>query len=1346
MRKKLLQAVAFLLPLAFCSLSGAAQVVTDPSSDPAYDSTKLQMTSSFRATGGKTGAGGVAKSTASASKQRIATATTTGTSGTTSNVTIGCLIPRDATYTAIDRNDDGSYGPINLPFDFNLYGTKYRQVWINTNGNLTFTGPYAEFVASGFPMTVPMVAGYWSDVDTRPAASGDIAYKLSATNLIVTWQNVGYYPQITSQLNTFQIIIGTSTDPLLGIGQNVSLRYGDMQWATTGGSGGPAATVGINDGNGTDYVQVGRFQTSTATYDGPGGNTDGVNYLDMKCFNFNVSSSGNIPPSANNLPANNTIGLTAGQTVTINPQFLAPEVNQNTTLRVDLGGLCNATSTVTNGTTASAAISITGAACNVGTHVITLTATDNGSPVQTTTVTLNVVVTAPTPVALAETHVNETCPGAANGSINLQVTNGTGATYAWTGPNGFRTSAEDLSGLRAGTYSVTVTTPNNGSASTSVAIAVADHTAPTALAKNISVQLDASGNASITGAQVNNGSTDNCSVASVTVTPAAFTCANVGDNPVTLTVTDASGNVSTAAATVTVLDRIAPTAVAQNVTVQLDATGNASVTAAQVNNGSADACGIATVTVSPSTFTCADLGAKAVILTVTDRHGNVSTAPATVTVVDRQLPTIAAPAAVTVSTDAGQCTATHVALGSADAADNCGAAITNDAPTAFLKGTTIVTWTATDASGNVATATQLVTVVDTERPTISAPAAVTVSADAGQCRATQVALGSAAFGDNCSGVMSVTNDAPVAFLKGSTTVTWTATDASGNVATATQVVTVVDTERPTISAPAALTVSTDAGQCAATHVALGQPLAGDNCGGVRVTNNAPSSFSKGTTTVTWTATDAEGLTATATQVVTVSDTELPTITAPAAVSVSTDARLCSASGVALGSAAFGDNCANAVLTNNAPTTFPKGTTTVTWTVTDASGNVATATQLVTVTDAEKPVLTVPANITVSAPASQCGAVVNFNAAATDNCGAALAVSMPSGSTFPVGTTTVTLSATDASNNTSTGSFTVTVNDVTAPTALTRPVELTLVNGMASLTTAQVNNGSSDACGIKSMSLSKTSFDCSNIGDNTVTLTVTDNHNLVSTATAAVKVRGDVPVVTVAATPAAVNQGRQVVLYLGYGAPSATLTASSGALSGVRYTWSGAPGLSTTSGASTVFTPTTEGIYSFAVTATSATGCTATAPVKVYVEDVRCGNNNDKVQVCHNGNAICVSYNALNTHLGHGDVVGDCAVRLARPSTTNEAPAADLAANELSAFPNPLADNATVTFRTALSGPAQVLVYNQLGQRVATLYDGAATAGELHTLTLKSQTLATGLYVCRLVTNGKTETLRLTIAW
>ena len=426
---------------------------------------------------------------------------------------------------------------------------------------------------------------------------------------------------------------------------------------------------------------------------------------------------------------------------------------------------------------------------------------------------------------------------------------------------------------------------------------------------------------------------------------------------------------------------------------------------------------------------------------------------------------------------------------------------------------------------------------------------------------------------------------------------------------------------------------------------------------------------------------------------------------------------------------------------SSPYVFPVGTSTVTATATNSCGKDA-KTFTVIVNDTQKPVLSALANLTVKAPATQCDAVVSFNPTATDNCAGATVVARPaSGSTFPVGTTTVTVTATDASGNSSTGSFTVTVTDVTAPTVVTQNLTVPLANGAATVTADAVGKGSSDACGIQSLVLSKTSFTCANIGPNTVTLTVTDIHGNVSTGMATVTVTGTIPTPSIAVTPSSsvYTGGIPTTLYLDYGPQSVTLTASDG----VSYAWSGPVGLSDPTIFNPVFTASTAGTFTYTVTATSTSGCTATASVTLKVVDARCGNKNDKVLVCHNGHELCLSPDAVNTHLtGHpGDQLGACPLaRLAGPGAASSG-----SVNELAVYPNPAVDQATVSFRPSLDGTAQLVVYNALGQRVASLYDGAVNGGQLYSLKLDSQNLATGLYECRLVVNGKAQMQRLIIA-
>jgi len=110
------------------------------------------------------------------------------------------------------------------------------------------------------------------------------------------------------------------------------------------------------------------------------------------------------------------------------------------------------------------------------------------------------------------------------------------------------------------------------------------------------VQLDANGQATIKPAQINNTSTDNCTIATYVLDITAFDCTNAGANTVTLTVTDVNGNTASNTAVVTVEDVLAPIVLTQNITVELDANGHTTITPAQINNASTDNCAIATYT------------------------------------------------------------------------------------------------------------------------------------------------------------------------------------------------------------------------------------------------------------------------------------------------------------------------------------------------------------------------------------------------------------------------------------------------------------------------------------------------------------------------------------------------------------------------------------------------------------------------------------------------------------------------------------------------------------------------------------------------------------------------------
>ncbi|WP_334111868.1 beta strand repeat-containing protein, partial [Paucihalobacter sp.] len=145
----------------------------------------------------------------------------------------------------------------------------------------------------------------------------------------------------------------------------------------------------------------------------------------------------------------------------------------------------------------------------------------------------------------------------------------------------------DFDGKR---YTFEVSYPDNNKVVLTI-IDKLDILPPDVITQNITVQLDPTGNVSILATDVDNGSTDNCTPTNelqFSVDVADFTCDDLGENIVALTVTDNDGNFATAQAIVTVEDSIAPTVVTQNITLQLDATGNASITANQIDNGSSD--------------------------------------------------------------------------------------------------------------------------------------------------------------------------------------------------------------------------------------------------------------------------------------------------------------------------------------------------------------------------------------------------------------------------------------------------------------------------------------------------------------------------------------------------------------------------------------------------------------------------------------------------------------------------------------------------------------------------------------------------------------------------------------
>lgn len=536
------------------------------------------------------------------------------------------------------------------------------------------------------------------------------------------------------------------------------------------------------------------------------------------------------------------------------------------------------------------------------------------------------------------------------------------------------------------------------------------------------------------------------SAGTVTATVGATCDAALGNNAVTLSVTDGDGATTNQNFIVNVTDTPPTMNCPLNIAVNTDAgacTALVNYTATATDNcpGVSYAC----VPASGAAFI---KGITTVNCTATDVNSNTSTCSFTVTVTDAESPVITCPSPITRNTDLNACT-TIVTWNAPAATDNCpnvGVPVCIPASgSSFSKGTTPVTCSTTDESGNPGSCSFNVLVIDTQAPTITCPLNISKNTDPNTCSSVATWT-TPSVSDNCTGIGAPTCNPPsgTAFTKGTTMVTCSVTDASNNTTTCSFTVTITDTQAPTITCPSNITRSTDPNVCTAV-VSWSALTVSDNCPGVGVAACTPASgstFLKGTTTVSCTVADASGNTASCSFSVIVNDTQAPNITCPANIVKNTDFNLCSTAATWT-SPSVSDNCPGVGVPSCTPVSgsvFQKGVTTVSCSVSDASGNSRTCTFTVTVNDVQPPTIACPSNQSFEADATCSGKNVTYTApTVTDNCPNVTYSCVPtSGSFFNIGTTTVLCTARDASNNTATCSFTINIENrpIIAPEAST----------------------------------------------------------------------------------------------------------------------------------------------------------------------------------------------------------------------------------------------------------------------------------------------------------------------
>jgi hypothetical protein len=426
------------------------------------------------------------------------------------------------------------------------------------------------------------------------------------------------------------------------------------------------------------------------------------------------------------------------------------------------------------------------------------------------------------------------------------------------------------------------------------------------------------------------------------------------------------------------------------------------------------------------------------------------------------------------------------------------------------------------------------TVLDNVAPVVHAPADINVEATGPDGA---VANYTATAEDNLEGALPVSFSvlSGSTFALGTTEVAASATDGSGNTTTVKFNVVVRDKTGPVLSLPTDIVVEATSAQGAtATYAATAEDAVG---GPVNVTFSpqSGSSFPLGTSTVNASATDAAGNTSTGAFKVVVRDTTAPAINVPADITV----EAAGPNGApATFEAAASDAVSGAVnVTFSAPSgsTFALGTTQVTATATDAAGNTATKTFNVTVRDTTAPVIKTPADLVVEAT-SPAGAAATFAATASDLVDGSVSVSYSAapGGTFALGTTNVTVTATDAAGNTASATFKVVVRDTTAP-SVNCPADIVVAAAPgASAAAVGFNPTAGDAVSDVTVTGSPASGSAFNVGTTTVNVTAKDAAGNTSTCSFNVTVKSSA---TVAVAPVSAQYSDAATLQASVSAPA-----------------------------------------------------------------------------------------------------------------------------------------------------------------------------------------------------------------
>lgn len=662
---------------------------------------------------------------------------------------------------------------------------------------------------------------------------------------------------------------------------------------------------------------------------------------------------------------------------------------------------------------------------------------------------------------------------------------------------------------------------NGNTANCNAVLVVVDLLSPSAACIPSFVVGLSNGSAQISSAQIDAGSTDNCSVSSMILDQTIFDCDDLGSNVVTLTVFDSSGNQAQCFSQVIVESFSPVVANCQDIDVVLNGSGIVDVDPAQIDNGSTFDCGNLSFSLDVSSFECLNVGPNDVVLTVDNGLGESDDCTAVIQVEDLIPPVLLCNTSVQINLDANG-TASLVASDLDNGSfDNCDFDffVANTSFNCSDLGLNPVVLSGTDVAGNTGACSSMVSVVDNIPPNAVCNASVSINLDTDGSYILDPLEIDNGSSDNCSGIsLFLSNDSFNCDDIGSQSITLSVIDGSGNTQACVTDLIILDGSIPSMVCTD-IAVSLDAmGEVEITpsDVDGGSSV---SCGNLDLSLSL-STFDctmAGINSILLTGISDSGNSTTCNANVTVVDSDQPLVTCLSNVSIELDQ-----SGLAilqtteiLNEAI--DNCSGALSFAISPSIFScdnLGLNSVALTATDASGNIGSCSVDVLIEDLIAPtVVCTNSEVTIGLDGSVDIPVISLITSLSDNCDVNPSVS-PSQLTFEcsdAGINSVSILVSDGNGNTSNCNVDILVDydDTPAAVCVKQATVALDESGVGVVELEAIDAGSFVLCETPEFILSQEVFSCDHLGFNTVELSVLNNSGIGNSCTTEVLVIDDI---------------------------------------------------------------------------------------------------------------------------------------------------------------------------------------------------------------------------------------------